>query len=128
VLRRLSGQTTQAPPVLSFITQFGGGKIHTLTALYHLANSGPAASAYPGIANLLSSAGLQANPAARVGVFVGNARGGRETLARQIVGDAGVAALGASARTTAPGTPIAPSARSGGLLHCKMHINCYFVP
>src|SRR6266852_5683133 len=37
VLRRLSGQTTQAPPVLSFVTQFGGGKTHSLTALYHLA-------------------------------------------------------------------------------------------
>jgi hypothetical protein len=54
---------------------------------------------------------LQTNPAARVGVFVGNAwdpRDGRETpwidLARQIAGDAGVAALGASARTAAPGT------------------------
>jgi hypothetical protein len=111
VLRRLSGQTTQAPPVLSFITQFGGGKTHTLTALYHLARSGPAAASYPGVADLLSSAGLQTNPAARVGVFVGNAwdpREGRETpwvdLAQQIAGDAGVAALGASARTTAPGT------------------------
>jgi len=111
VLRRLSGQTTQAPPVLSFITQFGGGKTHTLAALYHLAKSGPAAAAYPGIAALLGSAGLQTNPAASVGVFVGNAwdpREGRETpwidLARQIAGDAGVAALGASARTAAPGT------------------------
>jgi hypothetical protein len=111
VLRRLSGQTAQAPPVLSFITQFGGGKTHTLTALYHLANSGPAAAAFPGIPALLASAGLETNPAARVGVFVGNAwdpREGCETpwidLARQIAGDAGVAALGPTARTSAPGT------------------------
>jgi len=111
VLRRLSGQTTQAPPVLSFITQFGGGKTHTLTALYHLAKSGPAAAAFPGIPSLLASAGLQVNPAARVGVFVGNdwdPRDGHETpwidLARQIAGEPGVAALGALARTDPPGT------------------------
>src|SRR3989339_716374 len=35
VLRRLSGETTGSAPVLSLITQFGGGKTHTLTALYH---------------------------------------------------------------------------------------------
>ena len=40
VLRRLSGETTNTAPVLTLVTQFGGGKTHTLTALYHLANSG----------------------------------------------------------------------------------------
>src|SRR4051812_24679525 len=39
VLRRLSGETQNTPPVLSMITQFGGGKTHTLAALYHLVNS-----------------------------------------------------------------------------------------
>ena len=70
--------------MLTLITQFGGGKTHTLTALYHLA---------------------------RAGVFVGNAwdpAPGRETpwidLARQLAGDHGVAALGPAARTTPPGT------------------------
>ena len=50
-------------------------------------------------------------PAVRVGVFVGNAwdpAEGRETpwidLPRQLAGDRGVAALGAAARTTPPGT------------------------
>jgi predicted AAA+ superfamily ATPase len=38
VLRRLSGVNTA--PVLTLITQFGGGKTHTLAALYHLANAG----------------------------------------------------------------------------------------
>jgi hypothetical protein len=33
VLRRLSGKTENTAPVLTLITQFGGGKTHTLTAL-----------------------------------------------------------------------------------------------
>jgi len=36
VLRRLSGETANTAPVMTLITQFGGGKTHTLTALYHL--------------------------------------------------------------------------------------------
>jgi hypothetical protein len=111
VLRRLSGQTVEPPPVLSFITQFGGGKTHMLAALYHLATRGPAVMAFAGVGKLVETAGLQTVPTARVGVFVGNAwdpRDGRGTpwidLARQIAGDAGVAALGASARTAPPGT------------------------
>ena len=111
VLRRLSGRTENTAPVLTLITQFGGGKTHTLTALYHLANGGPAASAFPGVGDLLTDAGLAEAPAARVGVFVGNAwdpTHGRETpwidLARQLAGDEGVAALGSAARTTPPGT------------------------
>ena len=89
----------------------GGGKTHTLTALYHLAKAGTDASKLPGVADLLSEAGIAEAPSARVGVFVGNAwdpTEGRETpwidLARQLAGDQGVAALGAAARTTPPGT------------------------
>jgi predicted AAA+ superfamily ATPase len=44
VLRRLSGQTQNTAPVLSLITQFGGGKTHTLTALYHLVEHSEASS------------------------------------------------------------------------------------
>ena len=40
VLRRLSGRTENAAPVVTLVTQFGGGKTHTLTLLYHLANAG----------------------------------------------------------------------------------------
>jgi hypothetical protein len=111
VLRRLSGQTINTAPDLALVTQFGGGKTHTLAALYHLANAGPRAIDLPGVPKLLHEAGLAAVPAARVGVFVGNAwdpSPGRETpwidLARQIAGDAGVEALGAAAITTPPGT------------------------
>ena len=111
VLRRLAGQTANTAPALSLVTQFGGGKTHTLTALYHLAQAGPDAARFPGVADLISAAGVAAAPAARVGVFVGNAwdpSDGRETpwidLARQLAGDAGVAALGPSALEAPPGT------------------------
>jgi hypothetical protein len=111
VLQRLAGQTSHTAPVLTLITQFGGGKTHTLTVLYHLARTGATATAFPGIAGLLDAAGLTAVPQARVGVFVGNAwdpHAGGETpwldLAHQLAGDAGVAALGPAATTTPPGT------------------------
>jgi hypothetical protein len=111
VLRRLSGQTINTAPDLALVTQFGGGKTHTLAALYHLAKAGPRAVDLPGVPKLLHEAGVVAAPAARVGIFVGNAwdpSPGRETpwidLARQIADDAGVEALGAAALTTPPGT------------------------
>lgn len=110
-LRRLSGRTENTAPVLTLITQFGGGKTHTLTALYHLARAGRNAQSLPGVDALLSEAGLGQVPSASVGVFVGNAwdpTEGRETpwidLARQLAGGEGVVALGTAARTTPPGT------------------------
>jgi len=111
VLRRLSGKTENTAPVLTLITQFGGGKTHTLTALYHLANSGDKAAGFSGVSDLLREAGLSSVPGARVAVFVGNAwdpQPGRETpwidIASQLAGDKGVEALGPAARTTPPGT------------------------
>ncbi len=111
VLRRLSGITENSAPVLTLITQFGGGKTHTLTALYHLCSNGPKAAAYPGVSAVLKSAGLSSVPEARVAVFVGNAwdpQENRETpwidIARQLAGDPGVQALGPYARTIPPGT------------------------
>ncbi len=111
VLRRLSGRTENTAPVVTLVTQFGGGKTHTLTSLYHLAKAGREAGRLPGVAQLLFEAGIPQAPDARVGVFVGNAwdpSDGRETpwidLARQLAGDRGIAALGNSARTVPPGT------------------------
>ncbi len=110
VVRRLIGETVNAAPVLTLITQFGGGKTHTLTALYHLVKN---AASLPDstLANINVMLGIPRLPASRVAVFVGNAwdpSDGRETpwidLARQVAGDAGVAALGSAARTTPPGT------------------------
>ena len=111
VLRRLAGQTERTAPALSLVTQFGGGKTHTLTSLYHLANAGADASEFTGVTSLLDAAGINAAPSARVGVFVGNAwdpSEGRETpwidLARQLAGAEGVEALGQSAMDAPPGT------------------------
>jgi len=111
ILRRLAGQTENTAPVMTLVTQFGGGKTHTLTALYHLAKSGSKVKNDSGVAQLLSDAGLNEVPAAKVAVFVGNAwdrSEGCETpwidIARQLAGDEGVKALGASAKNIPPGT------------------------
>src|SRR6266852_7316845 len=70
VLRRLAGKTEKTAPVLTLITQFGGGKTHTLTALYHMARAGEGARVYPGVSALLDEAGLSPFSEARVAVFV----------------------------------------------------------
>ncbi|MCY4170340.1 MAG: DUF499 domain-containing protein [Bacteroidetes bacterium] len=110
VLRRLSGKTENTAPVLTLITQFGGGKTHILTSLYHIAKAGAKAYDLPGISDLLRRAQIGAIPNIQVGVFVGNAwdpTEGNETpwidLARQIAGEKGVEALGTSPLTV-PGT------------------------
>jgi len=111
VLRRLAGETAHTAPVLTLITQFGGGKTHTLTALYHMAFNGDRAAKYPGVANLIREAGISTVPRARVAVFVGNAwdpQEGRETpwidVAWQLAGEKGVKELGPAAKSTPPGT------------------------
>lgn len=111
VLRRLSGQTQNTAPVMTLITQFGGGKTHTLTTLYHMAKLGPKAKGMAGVRDLWTAAELVETPVAAVGVFVGNAWDpieGRETpwldLAWQIAGKAGIEALGPAAKATPPGT------------------------
>src|ERR1700730_7534927 len=73
VLRRLAGKTEKTAPVQTLVTQMGGGKTYMETTLWHLANAGPAASAYPGVADLLKEANLSEVPSAKVAVFVGNA-------------------------------------------------------
>ena len=111
VLRRLSGQTGNTSPVMTLITQFGGGKTHTLTSLYHLAHAGASAGVFQGVGTLLQDCGVAEVPKAKVGVFVGNAwdpQPGRETpwldLAHQLAGPKGVEVLGPAAKTTPPGT------------------------
>ena len=42
VIRRLSGEKTETSAVFNMATQFGGGKTHALTLLYHLARHGSA--------------------------------------------------------------------------------------
>ncbi len=111
VLRRLSGETANTAPVMTLITQFGGGKTHTLTALYHMVSNGAKANEYPGVDSLIREAGLSTVPEAKVAAFVGNAwdpQEGRETpwidVAWQLAGEKGIKELGAAAKTTPPGT------------------------
>jgi hypothetical protein len=111
VLRRLQGKTENAAPVLTLITQFGGGKTHTLTTLYHIAKSGKSLYKNTETSDMLSRAELPTVENVKVAVFVGNAwdpRAGHETpwidIARQLAGDAGVAELGTAAKTSSPGT------------------------
>jgi hypothetical protein len=103
--------TQNTAPVITLITQFGGGKTHTLTALYHLAYNGSKAAKFSGVSKLIEEAGLRNVPKAKVAVFVGNAwdpREGRETpwidIARQLAGERGVQELGTEAKSTPPGT------------------------
>lgn len=71
VIRRLSGIKVKTSPVYNLTTQFGGGKTHALTLLYHLARAGPEASDWKGVRSLLEKAGVATVPSAATAVFVG---------------------------------------------------------
>src|SRR5207253_9663328 len=70
VLRRLSGIQVETSAVFNMATQFGGGKSHSLTALYHLARSGEQAKAYSDVDRILRKAEIKAVPEAAVAVFM----------------------------------------------------------
>lgn len=72
VVRRLSGVQVETSPVFNLSTQFGGGKTHALTLLYHLARGGSDAHAWKGVASILAAARVEHVPSAEVAVFVGN--------------------------------------------------------
>lgn len=69
VLQRLSGKG--GDPVIQLQTAFGGGKTHTLLAVYHLATATCPVSDMPGVAGLLDAAGLLELPRARIAVLDG---------------------------------------------------------
>ena len=69
-LRRLGGQG--GDPVVELQTNFGGGKTHSMLALYHLF-SGTTAGELPGIEPILQAAGVPHPPKARRAVLVGTA-------------------------------------------------------
>jgi len=71
VVRRLNGIKTQANAVFNMTTQFGGGKTHALTLLYHLAKGGDKAKAWEGVDKILAKAAVTDVPAADIAVFVG---------------------------------------------------------
>jgi predicted AAA+ superfamily ATPase len=66
--RRLRGDG--GDPVVQLQTNFGGGKTHSLIALYHLA-AGYEPSKLPGVEQMLADAGLGAPPEAKRVVLVG---------------------------------------------------------
>ena len=120
VIRRLSGERTETSAVFNMATQFGGGKTHALTLLYHLATHGAAADRWLGVQKLLDRAGMSTVPHAATAVFVGTefdsitGRGGddgtplRKTpwgeIAFQLSGQNGLAVLAEhEQRMTAPG-------------------------
>lgn len=70
VLKRLSGRG--GDPVIQLQTAFGGGKTHTMLAVYHLAGGAAPASRLQGIEPLLTAAGLSDIPQARLVVLDGN--------------------------------------------------------
>ena len=70
-LRRIGGKGGE--PVIQLKTAFGGGKTHSLLALYHLLRGRVAPDRLPNVASLLDDAGIQGIPSARVAVVVGTA-------------------------------------------------------
>jgi predicted AAA+ superfamily ATPase len=68
-VQRLSGKG--GDPVVQLQTNFGGGKTHSMLALYHLF-SGVGPSELPGIDAVLAEAGVTSLPTARRVVLVGN--------------------------------------------------------
>jgi hypothetical protein len=89
VVRRLSGDKTETNAVFNMATQFGGGKTHALTLLYHLAENGPKADGWNGVRKILERAGVRTVPQAATAVFVGTefdvvtGRGGEDGTPRR---------------------------------------------
>ena len=71
VAQRLNGQGGE--PVVQLQTAFGGGKTHTMLAVYHLATRQCPLKELAGVPDLLDRAGLMDVPRARVAVLDGNA-------------------------------------------------------
>lgn len=71
VIRRLAGHKTETNAVFNLATQFGGGKTHALTLLYHLAKHGPAANKWAGVPQLLAAAKVEEMPKVATAVLVG---------------------------------------------------------
>ncbi len=70
VLLRLNGKG--GDPVVQLQTAFGGGKTHTLLAVYHLARYTKDIASLPGVSEVLERAGVTSLPKARVAIIDGN--------------------------------------------------------
>ncbi len=92
-VRRLSGIQVETSAVFNMATQFGGGKTHSLTTLYHLAKGGEKARDWKGVSSILRKSGRSQNPQCRRGVLrrhgvrrAQRPRRGRRTGAQDAVG------------------------------------------
>jgi len=70
-LKRFNGQDGE--PVLQLKTAFGGGKTHSLLALYHMSRGGVALDKIPNLKAIMDEAGFAELPSAKVAVLVGTA-------------------------------------------------------
>jgi predicted AAA+ superfamily ATPase len=70
VANRLAGKG--GDPVLQLQTSFGGGKTHTMLAVYHLATRKESLADLYGLQQILDNSGIQDVPRARVAVIDGN--------------------------------------------------------
>jgi predicted AAA+ superfamily ATPase len=119
VAKRLNGQG--GDPVIQLQTAFGGGKTHTMLAVYHLATRQCSLKELPGVPDLLDHAAIMDVPRARVVVLDGTARApgqaskhGKQTintmwgdLAWQLGGEEGYALVKDSDTTgTSPGKSV----------------------
>ncbi len=119
VAQRLMGKGGE--PVIQLQTAFGGGKTHTMLAVYHLSTRKCALSELTGIPSLIEQAGLMDVPQARVAVLDGTAHApgqawkhGKQTiktlwgeLAWQLGGSDGYAMVKeADATGTSPGKDV----------------------
>jgi predicted AAA+ superfamily ATPase len=119
VAQRLAGKTGE--PVIQLQTAFGGGKTHTMLAVYHLATRKCSLSDLSGIPSLIEQAAMMDVPQARVAVLDGTAHApgqawkhGKQTiktlwgeLAWQLGGSEGFALVKeADASGTSPGKEV----------------------
>ena len=70
-LQRISGQGGE--PVIQLKTAFGGGKTHSMLALYHLVRGGITVDRIPALKPILERVGIGKLPKANVAVLVGTA-------------------------------------------------------
>ncbi len=119
VAKRLSGEAGE--PVVNLLTNFGGGKTHTLLAVYHLVTRNGGLAGLQGVRALLEERGLSTMPKANVAVIDGTdlspnqpRREGRiemrtlwGLLAWQLLGEEGYGMVRASDESgTAPGKAV----------------------
>lgn len=122
-VQRLGG--AGGDPVIGLQTAFGGGKTHTMLAIFHLVKhlrDGGDPLALPGLAAVLDRAGVTSLPMPKMAVFVGSSKGTDVSLnikdgprihtlwgyiAWRIAGDAGLELVrGAEDARTSPGSEL----------------------